>query len=50
EVHLSNLHAREEFRHHSVLSAIAVGQMAGLGWQSYIFALEFLVEQFKERR
>ncbi|MCH7745056.1 MAG: type II 3-dehydroquinate dehydratase [Chloroflexi bacterium] len=50
EVHLSNIHAREEFRHHSVLSAIAVGQMAGLGWQSYIFALEFLVEQFKERR
>ena len=50
EVHLSNIHAREEFRHHSVIAAIAVGQIAGLGWQSYIFALEFLVEQIKERR
>lgn len=50
EVHLSNIHAREEFRHHSVIAAIAVGQIAGLGWQGYVFALEFLAEQIKERR
>ena len=50
EVHLSNIHAREEFRQHSVIASIAVGQIAGLGWQSYLFALEFLAEQLKERR
>ena len=42
EVHLSNIYAREEFRRHSVIAPIAVGQIAGLGWQSYIYALEFL--------
>ena len=50
EVHLSNIHAREEFRQHSVIASIAVGQIAGLGWQGYIFALEFLADQLKERR
>ena len=50
EVHLSNIHAREEFRHHSVFAALAVGQIAGLGWRGYLFALEFLVEQIKESR
>ncbi len=43
EVHISNIHAREEFRRRSVLAPIAVGQIAGLGWQGYGFALEFLV-------
>ena len=50
EVHMSNIHAREEFRHHSVFAALAVGQIAGLGWRGYLFALEFLVEQIKESR
>ncbi len=42
EDHLSNIHAREEFRQLSILAAAAVGQIAGLGWQGYSFALEFL--------
>lgn len=42
EVHLSNIHARDEFRRHSVIADIAVGQIAGLGWRGYLYALDFL--------
>jgi 3-dehydroquinate dehydratase II len=49
EVHISNIHAREEFRHHSVLAAIAVAQVAGLGWRGYIAALDALAGILKER-
>ena len=49
EVHISNIHAREEFRHHSVLADLAVGQVSGLGWRGYIAALESLVGILKER-
>lgn len=40
EVHLSNPHAREEFRHNSVISGVSTGVIAGLGFDSYLLALE----------
>lgn len=45
EIHLSNVHAREPFRHHSYFSDKAVGTIAGLGAQGYELALEFVLRQ-----
>lgn len=45
EVHISNVAAREEFRHRSFLSAIAVGTIAGLGTHGYVLALEYFAAQ-----
>lgn len=50
EVHISNIHAREPFRHTSVIAPVALGQIAGLGWRGYLAALETLVAILKERR
>ena len=48
EVHLSNPHAREQWRRISVVSDIAIGQIAGFGWRSYTAALEMLAALVQE--
>ena len=48
EVHMSNIHAREEWRRHSVVADIARGQIAGFGWLGYIAALEMLAALVRE--
>jgi len=45
EVHLSNVHARESFRHHSYFSDLAVGVITGLGSEGYLLALEYLLSK-----
>lgn len=45
EVHISNVHRREEFRHHSYLSGVATGVIVGLGVQGYLLALRYLAAQ-----
>ncbi len=45
EVHLSNVHARDEFRQHSFLSDIAVGVISGLGKESYLLALKAAISR-----
>ena len=47
EVHLSNIHAREEFRRHSAFAPFAKGQIAGLGWRGYLYALDYLAATVK---
>ena len=48
EVHLSNIHARERFRHRSVVAPIAVGQVCGLGWRGYVYAVEYVIARLEE--
>ena len=45
EVHLSNVHAREPFRHHSYFSDLAIGVICGLGHEGYRLALEYLLNK-----
>src|SRR5688572_5173074 len=48
EVHITNRHAREDWRAHSIISSAARGMVEGLGWRSYTAALRTLVEILKE--
>ena len=47
EVHISNVYAREEFRHVSMISAVCKGKVVGFGWKSYELGLRGLVDQIK---
>ncbi len=50
EVHLSNMYAREPFRHHSMIAAVCRGHIVGLGWRGYLLALEALVDMLSEEQ
>ena len=48
EVHLSNIYGREPFRHTSLLAPICLGQITGLGWRGYLYALDALVARLAQ--
>jgi 3-dehydroquinate dehydratase-2 len=50
EVHMSNIAAREEWRHHSIISPAVKATVQGLGWRSYTAALRALVEMVREKQ
>ena len=50
EVHMSNIHAREEFRHRSMIAPAVKGSIAGFGWRSYTAALTLLIDLVREAR
>ena len=48
EVHMSNIYTREEFRHHSVIAPVAIGQISGFGAESYLAALYTAIAKLRE--
>jgi 3-dehydroquinate dehydratase-2 len=49
EIHLSNVHRREPFRHHSYFSDLAEGVICGLGWKGYLYGLEYALERLAQQ-
>ena len=49
EVHISNLHKREEFRHYSAIAPACVGQICGLGFKSYTLAIDYLIAEANKK-
>jgi 3-dehydroquinate dehydratase-2 len=49
EIHLSNVHQREEFRHHSYFSDIAIGVLVGLGVKGYLLATQFAADYLEQK-
>ena len=49
EIHLSNVHKREEFRHHSYFSDIAIGALVGLGVKGYLLATQFAIDYLEQK-
>lgn len=49
EVHLSNVYAREEFRHVSMISAVCQGKITGFGWRSYVLGLRAMIEMLSDK-
>ena len=49
EVHITNIHSREEFRHHSFISKAAQGIIAGFGEESYLMAIDYLYKLINKK-